>query len=315
MPRRRGLTLLEIVVVIAILAILIALLLPAVQRVRETAARLQSTNNIRQIQLGVQNFASVHNDQVPALNGDPNGPNPNLSVHGAILPYIEQGAIYEQIYHTFSTGPRQWFVRVYVSPADPSLADSMADEWKEIGHVSYPANAWVFEAGAKVGASLDGTSNTIAFAERYAYCGRSLSVGVYRFVWTSYTGHSGFGRRASFADGGPLFRNSPPGYDGTHADVYPVTKGSPPVSEPAYLPVGPRRDDTPPDAILQPITTPFQIAPAVRDCHSAIPQTPHRGGMLVGLMDGSVRTITPGISMAMFWGAVTPNGGEVLGDW
>lgn len=46
-----------------------------------------------------------------------------------------------------------------------------------------------------------------------------------------------------------------------------------------------------------------------------MPQTPHSNGMLVGMLDGSVRTIRSGINASIFWGAVTPKGSEVLGDF
>jgi type II secretory pathway pseudopilin PulG len=317
MRGRNGLSLVELLVFLAILAMLLALLLPTIQRVRESAVRIRSINNLRQIQLAVQNFVTIHDGRVPALNGDPHGPNPNVSVHGAILPYLEQGALYHKVYHEPNEeGYLNYFVRTFVNPADPSLLDMAAETWKENGHSSYAANAQAFRVNYTVPMSFsDGVSNTIAFAEHYGYCGRWIAVTETHFLWWKHAGGSSL-RRASFADNGPIFHSSPPGYDMTNADVYPVTKGYPPIAEPSYLPVGPAREDIPPDVILLPITTPFQVAPAVRDCHAAIPQTPHRSGMSVGLMDGSVRTVSLGISMATFWGAVTPSGGEVLGsDW
>lgn len=59
----------------------------------------------------------------------------------------------------------------------------------------------------------------------------------------------------------------------------------------------------------------FQVAPRPEECVFRVAQTPHRGGMLVALMDGSVRQISAGIGSHTYWGAVTPNGNEVLGDW
>ena len=73
--------------------------------------------------------------------------------------------------------------------------------------------------------------------------------------------------------------------------------------------------DVVPDPNSPPTIT-FQVRPAIPDCNPRIPQTPYPGGLLAGLGDGSVRTIAPGISPATFWAAVTPAGGEVLGnDW
>ena len=61
---------------------------------------------------------------------------------------------------------------------------------------------------------------------------------------------------------------------------------------------------------------PFQAAPSVPECDHRIPQTPHRGGMLVAMADGSVRTVAPTVSEQTFWAAVTPAAGDVLGgDW
>ena len=94
---RRGFTLIELLVVIAIIAVLIGLLLPAVQKVREAAARAKCQNNIKQLGLAVQNFASANLDKLPDCVSSQNGNPParyNGSWHFNILPYLEQNAIY-----------------------------------------------------------------------------------------------------------------------------------------------------------------------------------------------------------------------------
>ena len=133
---------------------------------------------------------------------------------------------------------------------------------------------------------FDGASNTIAFGEHYAECGLNT-----QYYYAEFDGRHG-SHRATFADGG---ENVDQGAN--CGDDYPILRGDPPTT-----------------TGLGVLT--FQVAPAFSQCYHGVPQTPHWSGMLAALGDGSVRTLSPGMSLTTFWSAVTPAGGEVLGnDW
>src|SRR5262249_19213443 len=137
---RPGFTLIELLVVIAIIAILIGLLLPAVQKVREAASRMSCTNNLHQIALAAANYESALGVLPPGLIGpmpaDQNDINagwtygPYVSCFVLMLPYLEQGNLYNQLQlpttSTDQPGPgypnNNWFQY----PGYPNAADYTA---------------------------------------------------------------------------------------------------------------------------------------------------------------------------------------------
>lgn len=125
---RRAFTLVELLVVIAIIAVLIALLLPAVQKVREAAARVQCQNNLKQIGLAVHNYEGTHKFFPQAMSIAPmtvfatnNG---SWSIHGRILPFLEHGNSYALVNlgvawdAQLATGVPQTRIPIYVCPSE-----------------------------------------------------------------------------------------------------------------------------------------------------------------------------------------------------
>jgi prepilin-type N-terminal cleavage/methylation domain-containing protein len=281
--QRSAFTLLELLVAIAIVAILLGLLLCAIQRVREAAIRLESMNNLKQIVLATHNFAHARNGRLPSIDGNLHSANPGQALFVALLPFVEAGNI--QAGDGESPEVKYPNRRLFLSPADPSITGIIG------GLSSYAANAQVFHGSPGLSWTFqDGTSNTIAYAEHLAEACGDLAY----FFYFQRDVHP-IVHRATFADGGSIDDRANCG------DDYPETTGNPPVSRAGY---GGHQT--------------FQVAPfPVRTkCNPKLAQTPHTSGMLAAFGDGSIRTLAPSISETTYWGAVTPAGGELLGnDW
>src|SRR4051794_1110600 len=135
-PRRRGFTLIELLVVIAIIAVLIGLLLPAVQKVREASARTSCQNNLHQVAVALQNYYSACGCFPPGSQDGPYGGDVYVpdreGWHQLLLPYMEQDALgnYIRSWKTTMTVPTQavfWSfpgrftpIASMVCPSDPN---------------------------------------------------------------------------------------------------------------------------------------------------------------------------------------------------
>jgi prepilin-type N-terminal cleavage/methylation domain-containing protein len=100
-PQVRGFTLVELLVVIAIIGVLVSLLLPAVQAAREAARRMQCSNNLHQIGMGMHNYHDVFLafpvGVTNSVAGNGNGSNGNWTWPARLLPFVEQGTLYDQL--------------------------------------------------------------------------------------------------------------------------------------------------------------------------------------------------------------------------
>jgi prepilin-type N-terminal cleavage/methylation domain-containing protein len=183
LQRRHGFTLIELLVVIAIIAVLIGLLLPAVQKIRETASRLTCQNNLKQIGLACYNFEST-NQRFPKAGGG------DRILIGAswltlILPYIEQNNLYNQVYNYYygSSGyylqPFAVPVKLYYCPSEPRAYPLVAPhifgtvaftDYVAIEGVTYYDGLGIINSNSinlvRVTDITDGTSNTIMVGER-----------------------------------------------------------------------------------------------------------------------------------------------------
>lgn len=184
LPRRRAFTLIELLVVVGIIALLIGLLIPAIQKVREAGQRTVCRNNLRQISLGLHAYHEVQHAFPPGMTyQDGRDPQPFLSWHARLLPFVEQDALWRATEAAYTQDPdflhnpphsaRAVPMAIYACPSDPRVGrvsplGAALTSYLGIEGLSQDNRNGILHLDSRVTMAdvTDGLSNTLLVGER-----------------------------------------------------------------------------------------------------------------------------------------------------
>ncbi|MDB5347222.1 MAG: hypothetical protein JWP89_5599 [Schlesneria sp.] len=313
--RKHGFTLIELLVVIAIIAVLVALLLPAVQQAREAARRTQCKNNMRQLGLAAHNYHDTYNIVPPGCVAYISPPAyGTYAAHGTgvfILPFIEQGNLYSR--YDFNKGfdhnDNQFVVNTqipaYQCPSTPGGGRTMASN-----------NAFASSFG---GLPAQNGSNTVATSDyngmRWVYdVNATKNTGLMSHIWVLPYSISETSRFADCTDGlsntilyhemagrPTAYRNGKPAGTSTWVQAL--------WSAPWSFSTGIDIYTSSPDGTTQ-------GGPCIINCTNEWqPYSFHTGGVQITLADGSGRFLSQNISGKVFWALCGRADGQVVGEF
>ena len=334
--RRRAFTLIELLLVVAIIGILIALLLPALQICREAARRATCTNNLKQIGLALHNYESSNGSFPPGRVGFPMV----FSAHAAILPYMDGSNLYNLI--NFSTAPT--FVEPPVVPYSQNVNAAMTrismylcpSDMGIVQGNSYACTNYVACTGSGSTATtryirlgdgvmmdvklrgvvkfrdvLDGLSNTVAFGEQTL--GNGFSAG----------GNGSGSHPASVPPVNPELQvlnltaaqnDTITGTDPSPANCVVGAAGSWAGIRGAKWMNG-HFGDTLFNHGLAPNSLQFDCGNNSHNAGLTAARSRHEGGVAALMCDGAVRFVSENVDLGLWQGLATKQGGEVLGDF
>ncbi len=314
----RGFTLIELLVVIAIIAILMALLLPAVQQAREAARRTQCRNNLKQLGLAIHNYEATHRMFPPGRLGYPMV----FSVQAHLLPCLEGASLYNLI--DFNIAPKftapstpmtrneiavRTVIPNYLCPSDfgavkgsefgcTNYVATTGSGAGQSNHINFGDGVMYSQSGVRFRDVTDGLSNTVCFSEH------TLGVG---------------GNPSSPAGGNPI---DPRG------EVLELTGGTA-TSEAGCVPSGGgtwsglrgakwmngHYGDTLYNHFYPPNSRQFDCGNGSHNSGLTAARSRHSGGVTALLGDGSVRFVSDNVDLGVWRGVATRGGGETAGDF